>query len=126
MTEYLNDISKLIDEKLKPLLDMQQQLIDQNIRLSEQINNTPPLKPPKLVRSTNIMNNKEDVTLMKNDQGIYYVTGNTYPIKDDIKNIGAMFNDSRQLKVWSFNPGVSVDEITESLSSKCKLENKSV
>ena len=33
MTEYLNDISKLLDEKLKPLLDMQQQLIDQNIRL---------------------------------------------------------------------------------------------
>tara|TARA_Y100000389_G_scaffold38887_1_gene33281 strand:+ start:956 stop:1336 length:381 start_codon:yes stop_codon:yes gene_type:complete len=126
MTEYLNDISKLLDEKLKPLLDMQQQLIDQNIRLSEQINNTPPSNPPKLVRSTNIMSNKEDVTLMKNDQGIYYVTGNTYPIKDDIKNIGAMFNDSRQLKVWSFNPGVSVDEITKSLSSKCKLENKTV
>ena len=126
MTEYLNDISKLLDEKLKPLLDMQQQLIDQNIRLSEQINNTAPAKPPKLVRSTNIMNNKEDVTLMKNDQGIYYVTGNTYPIKDDIKNIGAMFNDNRQLKVWSFNPGVSVDEITQSLSSKCKLEDKTV
>ena len=116
MTEYLNDISKLLDEKLKPLLDMQQQLIDQNIRLSQQINNTPPSKPPKLVRSTNIMNNKEDVTLMKNDQGIYYVTGNTYPINDD----------SRQLKVWSFNPGVLVDEITESLSSKCKLEDKTV
>ena len=126
MTEYLNDISKLLDEKLKPLLDMQQQLIDQNIRLSEQINNTSTSNPPKLVRSNNIMNNKEDVTLMKNEQGIYYVTGNTYPIKDDIKTIGAMFNDSRQLKVWSFNPGVSVGEITESLSSKCKLENKTV
>ena len=127
MTDLIgNIISKLLDEKLKPLLDMQQQLIDQNLKLSEQLNSETPIKPPKLMRSTNmpVYNNNENVTLVKNEEGIFYVTGNTYPIKDDIKKIGAMFNDNRQPKVWSFNPGVTIEQITEVLSSKCNLENK--
>ena len=127
MSDSTSDIiSKLLDEKLKPLLDMQQQLIDQNLKLSEQLNRETSIKPPKLTRSTNmpVYNNKENVTLLKNEEGIFYVTGNTFPIKDEIKKIGAMFNDNRQQKVWSFNPGVTVEQITESLSSKCTLENK--
>ena len=104
---------------------MQQQLIDQNLKLSEQLNRENSIKPPKLVRSTNIPTyNKENVILLKNEEGIFYVTGNTFPIKDEIKKIGALFNDNRQQKVWSFNPGVTIEQITESLSSKCNLENK--
>ena len=119
-------IEKMLDVKLKPLLDMQQQLINQNLKLSEDLlNNKPPTKQqqPKILKSKL---DSDEVEIKKNENGVFYVTGNTFPIKDDIKMVGtgARWNDNRAPSVWSFNNDVTLDQIKDVLDKKCKLVDK--
>jgi hypothetical protein len=126
-----NVISTMLDAKLKPLLDMQQQLINQNLKLSEQLLNRPaiasappsssstPPRPP--VRTTSYSNESSDgVKIAKNPNGRYYVTGKTFDIKDTIKELGADWSKSD--KHWLFNDGVTESQIRTKLGTVCKVQ----
>ena len=122
-----NLLVKILDLKLRPLLDMQQQLINQNLKLSEDLLN---LKPkPSVKQHAKILKTKldsDDVEIKKNKNGILYVTGNTFPIKDNIKQVGsgAKWNDNREQNVWSFNNDVTLEQIKDILHDKCTLIDK--
>jgi len=96
-----DDLEKLIDRKMAPLMEMQQQLIDQNIRLSAQLAEamarpsqaptpTPANTPTNRTRAR--APKTRGIVIGKIDDGSLSLTGNTFDIKDTIKSLGGSWN----------------------------------
>ena len=125
-------MNTILDAKLKPLLDMQQQLINQNLKLSEQLLNRPaiasptppssgaPPRPPARQQTQSTDSYDNTVKIAKNTNGRYYVTGKTFDIKDTIKELGADWSKSD--KHWLFNDGVTESQIRTKLGAVCKIQ----
>lgn len=96
----MTDLEKLLDKKMQPLMEMQQQLIDQNIRLSNQLSEalkiSPPAPPntPKNHTRARGMAKSRGIVIDKLDDGSLTLSGNTFDIKDTIKSLGGTWNPS--------------------------------
>lgn len=97
MADDLTNLERLIDRKMKPLMEMQQQLIDQNIKLSAQLTSalsaapTPP-PTPTAASYSRFTPKSRGIVIDRMDDGRLSITGNTFDIKDTIKDLGGSWN----------------------------------
>ena len=137
--EFLN----ILDEKLKPLMEMQQQLIDQNIKLSTKLEealtiskNSPQQEKksyePKVSTTKKTQSQYQKPTKIiidKNNEGRIILTGKTYDIKEGLKDkFGAQWQ-GKPNSFWLLDEDTDIEEVkdfckeTEEIQVKCASWN---
>ena len=109
---------------------MQQQLIDQNIFLTKQLaslkNNTKEVsdkkKPQAYIKKTG--NNQEQpkncVIIDRLDNGDYIFKGNTYNVKEVLKNMGGRW--AQEQKAWTISNPTELEVVKTNLTDAgCKI-----
>ena len=118
---------QLLDDRLKPLLDMQQQLITQNINLSGQLeealkNNStnPPQAPERNPQEPKVSTKKKTpyqksskIIIDKNAEGRIFLTGNTYNIKEGLKDKFGASWQGKPDSFWLLNENVDIEEVKD-------------
>jgi len=109
-TLFLSRLEELLEERLKPLMEMQQQLINQNITLSTRLDETLKIQGQgetsgRVVRTSTTTEKKreprvasksrskaKDITIDRNKAGVLIVSGKTYDVRPDLKkDFGALW-----------------------------------
>ena len=98
MADDLTNLERLIDKKMAPLMEMQQQLIDQNIKLSAQLSSalsaapTPPPTPSGASYTRSFTPKSRGIVIDRMGDGRLSIMGNTFDIKDTIKELGGSWD----------------------------------
>jgi len=130
MTSFTNEeFLELLNSKLNPLMEMQQQLIDQNINLSAQLeealkgssgrpqknvnNNAKNSYEPKVSTSKKPYKKETKIIIDKNTEGRIILNGKTYDIKEGLKDkFGAQWQGKPD-SFWLLNEGVDIEDVKE-------------
>lgn len=115
-------ILKKVNEKLTSVLDVNNMLLKENIKLKKQL-----CPPSSAVTSDNhptpppAPSDFQSVYMSPTDYG-YRIWGKTFDVKDTIKTLGNTSFDS-QTKSWQLRDvEIDIDEIRTKMSKVCKFE----
>jgi len=133
--DILNELEKIIDTKLSPMLELQQQLINQNIHLTalleKRTSNTS--NTPKGVKTSNYSSSEKNKTsysksifaiIDHNSDGVLVISGNNYDVKEIIKDEPLNGVWTKDKKCWTLSENATVADIKDKLEGKCELTFK--
>ena len=136
-TMELKDFEKLLDAKISPLVDVYQQLITQNIALTEQLatltlENKNKGGAAKSVGGVGVKTNKTstvrpvNVVVDKDDDGVISVVGKTFDVKELIKTEPLNGRWNSTITGWTLDEQATIQDVKDALGEKCSLVFKCV
>jgi len=130
-SSILKDFEKLLDAKILPLVDVYQQLIAQNIALSDQLATLTLEKnrggSTKGSTSSTVKTNKTSnvravgVVIDKDDDGVISVVGKTFDVKEIIKAEPLNGRWNSAITGWTLDEQATIQDVKDALGDKCSL-----